>query len=134
MTPIIRKDYAVKVEDGFTRILPTNPDVAAPPVANIKILEGFESKNMFEKDGKNEVALLTTSITTRRITCKTLNPAYPCNGTATYDVSKTCGLNFIKTAECNGEIFGIPQHPFTNTPNNVKCTVKGNTKTIFVTD
>ena len=124
MIPIVRKGYEIKVSEI------EGADVPAPLPQNIEILKGFESKKLFEKDGDKEFALFMAPIPSRPIVCITAL-GYPCNGNATYETSKTCGLNLIKKAECNGMIDGIPklEGPV---PNIVKCTVTGNTKKIFV--
>jgi hypothetical protein len=128
MTKIVREDAEITI----TTITPG--DVSAPIQQNITLLDGLESKTLFEQDGRKNIALLESKLQSDSITCITTPTTPPCIGTANYKISKSVGLHLLKSVECNGEIKGIPPQAGTDTPTTVKCTVQGNTKTIFVKD
>jgi hypothetical protein len=129
---ILRKDVNV-------RALNTNGGTPPPPLpANITLLEGLETRT-FEVEGNREISLLAiATIEARNRQRQCVGDMGLCNGFATYELSKTCGIDgkqYIKKAECKGLIldptFGTPP-PQNHTE--VECTAEGNTKTIFVMD
>jgi len=129
MNKIVREDVKIHVSET------TGADVPAPIEQNINLLQGTVRSTNYEKDGNKEHSLLTMSIVTQPIVCQTALSTHPCvSSRVTYEVSKTCGPNFLKKATCNGIIQGVPPQAGTYTPNNVECTAEGNTKTIFVMD